>query len=337
MNKQTHLITLPPSLKLGAGGGLVGATVACETYGEPRDDNAVVLLHGLSRSHRAVDGEGDFSPHGWAKKLVGPGRPMDTGLFFVIAPNLLGSPFGSSSPLTWDGAGAPWGARFPELSVADHARALDAVLEAFGVRRARAVVGFSLGGMVALGHAALFPERVGAVATLLGPAALSESARQRLALAPQLLAADPEFVPGAPTAQGTVSALRRMRLRALRDLYPRDYLHSRHESLFAAERFLEAEADAFARAFDADCYVSLQRTLATCDLREALPAVTARVLLVSCVTDELALSSRVLDTYHALTAGGARTRYVELQSDSGHRALYLDQDVIAPPLKDLLR
>ena len=339
MRKATHTVAMPQALKLGEGSLLTGAQLVCETHGELRGQNAIILLHGLSHSHRAAElpPPQGYSPHGWAHGLIGPDKVFDPDVDFIVAPNLLGSPFGSTSPISKDPHGTPWGARFPELSVADQARALQALLLGLGVRSAKAVVGYSLGGMVALAHAALFPESVRAVATVCGPAALSESVRRRMGLAKQLLAADPEFKENAPGERGVKNAVKRFRLKALRDLYPRDYLLKKYDDLFAAERALEVEAEAFAEIFDLDSCAALTRCMASCDVSEGLGAITAKVLVVASGSDELALPNRMQDTYHQLSAAGVNTRFFELQSDAGHRAPYLEQARLAAILDDFIR
>jgi homoserine O-acetyltransferase len=221
---------------------------------------------------------------------------------------------------------------FPELSVSDQAGALASLLAALGIQRARAVIGFSLGGMVALAFGALYPDRAAAVASVFGPASMGRSARRRMGMVGQLLSADPEY---GRVGEGTRRALSRARLAALRDLYPRDYLLARFPDLFAAERALHAEADSFSESFDARCYLTLVRCMASGDLTESLGRYGPKVMLLACSSDELATPSSMRDTYHALTAAGGRTRYVEIQSEAGHRACYLEPEKIAPALGEV--
>ena len=55
----------------------------------------------------------------------------------------------------------PYGTTFPLVTVDDMVRSQFLVLDHLGIQRVHAVVGSSLGGMMSLSAAALFPERVG--------------------------------------------------------------------------------------------------------------------------------------------------------------------------------
>lgn len=340
MSPSPRALSLPAALPLECGELLPRPHIAYETYGELRGDNGVLLLHGISRSHRAGAPEppapAAYEPDGWFRDVIAPNGALDPSSMFVVSANLLGSPFGSTSPVTTDAAGRPLRSRFPAVSVTDCARAAAGLLHRLGVKRLRAVVGVSLGGMVALRLASLFPELVPSVVAIAAPLALPDSVRGRLGLTRQVLASDPAFKEGDYDEPSSVSAaLRRVRLGALRDLYGRDYLTRVHGTAFAADRALEAEADAFARLFDAGAYAALCQCAATCDL-SSIGDLPARVLLVASVSDDFAPASRVREAYHVLTARGARATYLEINSEAGHRAPYIDARLLNSPMREFL-
>ena len=72
-----------------------------ETYGELNQDrsNAILICHALSGDHHAAGfhSETDAKP-GWWDHCIGPGKAVDTNLFFVVALNNLGGCAGSSGP-----------------------------------------------------------------------------------------------------------------------------------------------------------------------------------------------------------------------------------------------
>ena len=82
--------------------------------------------------------------------------------------------------------GAPWGSRFPLVTIRDSVRAETALADALGVERWACVVGGSMGGMRALEWAATEPDRVARLFLLASPA--SASAEQIGWCAPQLAA-----------------------------------------------------------------------------------------------------------------------------------------------------
>ncbi|SPU49009.1 homoserine O-acetyltransferase [Bordetella trematum] len=81
------------SLPLANGQSLEGYELAVETYGtlNAERSNAVLICHALNASHHvagvAADNPKDV---GWWDNMVGPGKPVDTNVFFVIGVNNLG-------------------------------------------------------------------------------------------------------------------------------------------------------------------------------------------------------------------------------------------------------
>ncbi len=326
MYQTTGSQTLPVALPLEEGGLLGGASIVWHAYGERSDDNVVVLLHDLASSHQALGPveAAAFQPSGWGTELVGEGRPLDTSTLHVVVPNLLGSPFGSTSPVTVDTkVGRPYGPALPTVTVTDMARTVAALLRGMKVERARALVGVGLGGLVAMQLAALFPELTSAVGVLGAARALPEPLREQFGLTRHLLRMDPDFREGqyAP-GQGPKRTLRKLRLEYLR-------------RVGASE--LEADADAFAESFDANAWALLCTAYAGGDVTDSLTKIRVPVLLVTGADDVLAPPSRVRDTYHLLTAAGVRAHYHELPAPCAHADLLTQASRLHGPLRDFLR
>ena len=101
-------------LPLACGRTLAAYELAYETYGELNADrsNAVLVCHALNASHHVAGYYADDPDNvGWWDNMVGPGKPLDTGIFFVIGVNNLGSCFGSTGPLSKNPRPAGRGAR----------------------------------------------------------------------------------------------------------------------------------------------------------------------------------------------------------------------------------
>ena len=89
-------------LALACGRTLPEYELAYETYGALDADasNAVLICHALNASHHVAGYyEDDPENLGWWDNMVGPGKPLDTGRYFVVGVNNLGSCFGSTGPL----------------------------------------------------------------------------------------------------------------------------------------------------------------------------------------------------------------------------------------------
>ena len=95
------ILKLQRPFPMRRGGELPSVEIAYETWGDPavRHDNAVLIFTGLSPSAHAASSTEDPA-QGWWEDMIGPGRPIDTRRFFVICVNSLGSPFGSTSPIS---------------------------------------------------------------------------------------------------------------------------------------------------------------------------------------------------------------------------------------------
>lgn len=335
----THLLTVP--LPLEEGGLLDGAQVAYETYGEPSGENSVVLLHDLTVSHRAMGPpeQSAWQPSGWGRELIGEKRPLDPGSLHIISMNLLGSPFGTTSPITEDPfTGQTLGPALPLLSTLDQARAVSALMRSMGLKRVRAVVGVGLGGLVALRLAALFPEMMAGVVTIGAARALPEALRERIGMFHQMLWMDPEYKEGFyRSGGGPLRTMRKLRLEYLKLIYGREYLTAKYRDIDAAEKALEADAEEFARRFDPNAWIVLCASYAGCDLTEFLPKVQAKVLLIAGASDVLAPPARVRETYHLLTASGVHARYHELQGAGDHGALLTETRRMHGPVRDFLR
>ena len=161
------------------GDSLPGVTIAYENYGELNAErsNAILLFHALSGSQHAA-GTNKAVPgtdhrwteelhEGWWEGFIGPGRALDTKKYFVICANYLGGCYGTTGPASINPATKkPWGGKFPRVNVRDIVRSQLPLLDHFGIDKLHAVVGTSLGGMMALDLAVHEPDRVTNVITI---------------------------------------------------------------------------------------------------------------------------------------------------------------------------
>ncbi|WP_225731281.1 MULTISPECIES: homoserine O-acetyltransferase [unclassified Nocardia] len=130
-------------------------------------DNVVLVEHALTGDSHVVGSPDDIHPlPGWWDGMVGPGAPLDTDEWCVIATNVLGGCKGSTGPSSLAPDGRPWGARFPEISIRDQVTAEAQLFDLLGISRLAAVVGGSMGGMRVLEWMTGAPSRVGAALVL---------------------------------------------------------------------------------------------------------------------------------------------------------------------------
>jgi len=104
------------SFQLESGVELTDVTVAYKTWGKlnANGDNCLIICHALSGSSDVED---------WWGPLLGYGKAFDTSRFFVFCANVLGSPYGTTSPLSRNPkTGRLYGPEFPQTSVRDDVR-----------------------------------------------------------------------------------------------------------------------------------------------------------------------------------------------------------------------
>jgi homoserine O-acetyltransferase/O-succinyltransferase len=159
LNKQLHLHSL---LTLDSGGVLDAVQIAYEIYGTLNADasNAIMLCHALTGDQFAASAHPITGKAGWWSRIIGPGKPLDTDRYCIICPNVIGSCMGSSGPASLHADGQPFAMRFPAITIRDMVRAQALLLDHLGITQLYAVVGGSMGGMLALSWASTFPDRV---------------------------------------------------------------------------------------------------------------------------------------------------------------------------------
>lgn len=141
-------------LALECGRVIEDAVLTASTYGtlNAAGTNGILVGHSLtSDSHihqwwsklLSATGTGSDGSHADAP---GHGKCLDTGRYFVVCFNYLGSCYGSSSPLTEGGFAA-----FPTpVTMRDQARAMLRAARKLGVNQVALAIGGSMGAMLAL-------------------------------------------------------------------------------------------------------------------------------------------------------------------------------------------
>jgi homoserine O-acetyltransferase len=347
-------------LGLEVGGRLPAVRMAYETWGRlnPERDNAVLVLHALTGDSHVVGPTGPGHPTpGWWEGLVGPGRPIDTDRWFVVAPNVLGGCQGSTGPASTAPDGRPWGSRFPYITVRDQVAAEARLADALGLDAWALVVGGSMGGMRALEWAVTEPERVHRLFCLAACAAAT--ADQIAWCAPQLAAIrhDPGFHGGdyyrAAPGQGPHRGLgvaRRIAHATYRSAHELDLRFGRRPQAderpvggggrFAVESYLDHHADKLVRRFDANSYVVLTEAMNSHDVgrdRGGVSAALAQVRAASVVaaidSDRLYPVRQSEELAAGLPGSGSP---VVIESPYGHDGFLVETAAVGALVRDLL-
>ncbi len=360
-------VPLPSPFPLRAGGRLLDAHVAVETWGtlSAARDNALLLFTGLSASSHAAAQPEDPAP-GWWEKMIGPGKALDTDRWFVICVNSIGGCFGSTGPGDVDPeTGAPYAGRFPDLRVEDIARAGQAAVEHFGIARLAAVIGPSLGGMTALAHVVQFPGKARALVSISGALGAGAYAIAMRALQREILGtalrenAGPERVAQAMRWARKIGVLSYIGGALLESRFGRDqsepFAGRPSGTDFEIESWLEHQANKFVRSFQPWSYWYLSRAM---DLFEFGAHAAGADAATAHAVENRARAAARLQLEHALVIGvhedllfpidqqravaallrdtGIDTTFVELSSPYGHDAFLVEEQAFTPPIASLL-
>ncbi|MCW8925008.1 MAG: homoserine O-acetyltransferase [Xanthomonadales bacterium] len=354
MSSATRFLEINEPLLMKKGGHLASYTLAYETWGELNSEssNAVLILSGLSPSAHAASNAEDPTP-GWWEGMIGPGAPIDTDRFHVIALNSLGSCKGSTGPASKNPAtGKPYRLDFPALCVEDIATSAHQLVRGLGIEQLCTLVGPSMGGMSSLSYLQQFPEGARHHLSISGsPNAAAFSIAIR-SLQRELIVSDPTWNNGNYDDKNwPVKGMRMARKlgmlsyrswqewrtrfgRREQDYFPTELFGMNYE----VESYLEAAARRFVRSFDPCSYLYLSRAMDWFDVADGyadLKAALAGIQLKSaCVlgveTDILFPAYQQKEIADALLANGIETSFANLESLMGHDAFLVDYDHFNP-------
>jgi homoserine O-acetyltransferase len=358
-----HAISFDAPLTLDAGRSLASWTMAYATYGtlNAARSNVVLVCHALTGDQFVASDSPVTGKPGWWPLMVGPGKPIDTGRFFVICTNVIGGCMGTSGPADIDPAtGKPYGLSFPLVTIRDMVRAQAMLLDALGIEKVLCVTGGSMGGMQALQWAASYPDRV------VGAMPIATAARhtaQNIAfheVGRQAIMADPDWrngayqVEGAQPSKGLAVARMAAHITYLsdaalerkfgRNLQNRAALSFQFSPDFQVESYLHHQGTTFVDRFDANSYLYITRAMDYFDLAadyggmlaDAFRGTRTRFQSISFTSDWLFPTAENKHIVRALKAAGAAVDFVEIESDKGHDSFLLDEPELFATVRGFL-
>ncbi len=330
----TFAIPTAQDLELGAfrtaeGAELEDARLRYRIFGDieaAQENGWILVFHALTGSADVGD---------WWAPLLGPGRALDTNRHAIVAANLLGSCYGSTSPIPWQ---EKHGRAFPALNSLDLARAHGALIEHLGIQRLALVTGGSLGGMVALQWGRISPVPIDKLVVLAAPAATSPqaiawNAAQRMAIESDPAWQEGRYAPGHGPRAGLAAAraIAMITYRSGGEFSQRFGRGStRHSERFDVDHYLRRQGEKLVARFDAASYVALMQAMDLHDVGDLAAAAresatrVGEIVGVGIDTDILYYPSEVESWVAAYRAAGANARYAEVSSLYGHDAFLIE-------------
>ena len=345
-----QMLAFDTPLALDCGRSLSSYELVYETYGELNADasNAILICHALSGDHHAAGyhSEADRKA-GWWESCIGPGKPIDTNLFFVVSSNNLGGCKGSTGPMSLNPEkNKPYGPDFPIVTVKDWVRSQARLAYALGIEQWAAVIGGSLGGMQAMQWAIDFPDRLRHSVVIAAAPKLSAQNIGFNEVARQAIMSDPEFHQGHYYEHNVIPRRGLMLARMLghitylsdesmRSKFGRDLregkLNFGFDVEFQVESYLRYQGQSFVEQFDANTYLLMTKALDYFDpaadfgndLANSLKQAKAQFLVVSFTSDWRFAPKRSREIVKALLDSQKDVSYAEIQAHHGHDAFLI--------------
>ena len=364
MKIETKIAKFTKPLYLESGRILEPWQIIYETYGELNEDksNVILITHALSGSHHAAGKyEGDRKP-GWWDGLIGDNKAIDTKKYFVISTNVIGSCFGSTSPMSpiYPGSNERYRLKFPVITIKDMIKAQKILLDFLGIKKLKAVIGGSMGGMQALRFAVDYP---GFIENIIPIATTYQTRPFVIAINKAMIEAiradkdfkngnyDPEFIKehglkGLSVAR-MIGYLNYISPKTFDRKFGREYVKTDGMfelfGRFQVESYLEYNGAMFPKWFDPLSYIYILKAISLFDisrgfdsLEEAFRNIKDKLFLISFSGDTLFYPEEMREIKEYMNKVGGRCKLFEIDSDYGHDSFLVEIDKFDYIIRDIL-
>ncbi|MEP6944335.1 MAG: alpha/beta fold hydrolase [Acidobacteriota bacterium] len=317
--------TFNEPFRLESGELLPEIRLRCTIYGRLNADksNAILVFHALTGSSRVGE---------WWNGVICDGCALDTSEHAFVCINYLGSCYGSTSA----GSLKKRHRELPIVTTRDIVRSNELLFEHLGITKFRAVIGGSVGGMLALQFAADLPEMADEVisiaATPLSAMGLALNHIQRQAI-----------------HRNDIELARKIAVVSYKS--PRQFDErfgrkpnrngedpgKRRRDRFDIGGYLDHQGDRFRDRFELESYDLITKAMDLFDLTDDdIRRISAKVSLVGISSDWLFPASDVRILKERLASYGVDAEYHEIISDDGHDAFLSDVEETSSVLRRIL-
>ncbi len=330
-----HIYHYNGAFELENGAGLPELFISYHTYGRLNagKSNVIWICHALTASGDAA---------GWWDGLVGAGKIMDPEKYFIVCPNIIGSCYGSTGPLSLDKrSGKPFYGQFPAITIRDMVKAHILLRQHLGIDDIYMLAGGSMGGYQAMEWAIAEPQCIRNLFLLVTSAAESAwgiaiHTAQRLAIE-----ADGSF----GSEQDNAGAKGLKAARAIGMLTYRNHLLMNKQQTdedvnktdhFKASAYIDYQGDKLVARFNAYSYWTLTKAMDSHNLARGragnaetvLQQIRQPVLLIGITSDILCPAGE----QRFLAQHLPDCTYKEIDSEYGHDGFLVESEQIGAAL-----
>ncbi|MCF7805056.1 MAG: homoserine O-acetyltransferase [Candidatus Marinimicrobia bacterium] len=336
MSEKLQIWSQEEPFPLEYGGTLPSLRLAYHTWGTLNDagDNVILITHALTGSSDVTE---------WWDPTLGPGNPLDSEEYCIICINNLGSPYGSTSPLTYSQENRD-PTTFPLITIRDTVHAHKLLLDDLGVTALRSVIGGSMGGMLSLEWALLYPEYVQSIVSIGSSARHSAWCIGISAMQRDAIKDDPDWNGGHYAKNQPVNGLALARKIAMvsyrssasfQKRFGREFQRA-EENYYTVESYLDYQGNKLVNRFDANCYIALTEIMDTHDVGRNRDGHIAALKQINVPSLIIGVSSDILyppQEQKELAEYIPNSKYYEINSENGHDAFLIDFDQVNEALE----
>ena len=324
---------------LESGKKLSEVQIAYHTYGSlnSKKDNVIWVCHALTANSDVFD---------WWCGLFGENCLFNPREHFIVCANILGSPYGSTNPLSIDKkTGLPYYLSFPELSVRDLVKAHKLLAKHLEISEIGLLIGGSLGGQQALEWAISEPEAIKRLVLIAtnaqhSPWGIAFNESQRLAIT-----ADRTFYLQSPDGgRKGLKVARSIALLSYRayETYGATQLEVNTDKVsgFKASSYQNYQGEKLVKRFNAYSYHLLTKVMDSHNagrkrntVEDALKRIKAKTLVIGISNDVLFPPAE----QQYLAQHIPKARFVELNSFYGHDGFLIETETLTKEIGTFLK
>lgn len=336
--KKLNIYEINHPFQLESGEYLFNVTIAFNTFGDyqPSNNNVIWVCHGLTANSDVFD---------WWKGLFNEESSLNTKDYYTVCATMLGSHYGTTSPLSPGLDGKPMLDNFPLITPRDMAKAHELLRKHLKIERINTLIGPSIGGQQALEWSIMHPlaiEQLILIATNARHSAygIAFNESQRLAIYTDSTYGNGN-IQGGKAGLVTARSIAMLSYRTYKG-YEKTQTNPENSSIhsFLAASYQHYQGKKLAQRFNAYSYVALTKAMdahnvgrGRTSIEFALQQVKAKTVVIGIKSDQL--FPTIEQAF--LTKWIPNSTLKKIDSDVGHDGFLVETQSILTIIKDFMK